>query len=410
MSGLSTMLLALIFLGVVGCFVVAEKLAEKEDVKSGRLALVAVGIGLLLGIGMLTRYAFGVLAIPSIIYLAWGFPKRRLLMSMSACLIFMMVVTPWLVRNYRLSGSPFGVAGYAVLEETQRFPDTRLQRSLNPDFSKAGPVDIFRKLVLNSSELIQNDLPRMGQNWISAFFLVGMLIPFQGKGLIRLRRFGVGTLAVLFVAQALFRTHSTTESPVVNGDNLLVLMFPLVAIFGVAMYETLLDHIRLPFPEARHLVTGGLLLISSLPLVLTLLPPRTFPVAYPPYHPPVIQQSANWLAQEDLMMSDIPWAVAWYGKRPCVWNTLSVEPDFYTLNDLTKPVKGLYLTQVTTDTKLSSEILLGADFAWQRFALDAVLRTNLPAGFPLKHGRRDFQEAGQIFLTDRNRWAGRSTQ
>ncbi len=335
-SGLCTMLLILLFLGLLGCFVTAERLAEKEETSAGRLAAVAVGIGLLLGVGMLTRYSFGVLAVPSIFYLAWAFPKRRLLMALLAGSVFLMVITPWLVRNFRLSGNLFGTAGYAIVEGTQPFPDTRLQRSLNPDFSKFGPVDVSRKFMLNASEMIQNDLPRLGQNWISAFFLVGILIPFQGPALVRLRWFGIGSLAALFIAQALFRTHLTDESPIVNGDNLLVLMFPLVAIFGVAMYETLLAQIRLPFPEARHLVTGGLVLISSLPLLLTLLPPRIYPVAYPPYHPPVIQQSANWMAEDDLIMSDIPWAVAWYGRRPCVWTTLTVVPDFYTINDLTK--------------------------------------------------------------------------
>ncbi len=406
-SGLSTMLLILIFLGLVGCFLMTERLAENEGTGAGRLAGLAIGIGLLLGIGMLTRYSFGVLAVPSILYVACSFPKRRLVMALVVSCVFLMVVTPWLVRNFRLSGNLFGAAGYAFMEETQRFPDSRLQRSLNPDFSKFGPGDVLRKFMLNASEIIQNDLPKLGQNWISAFFLVGMMIPFQGAALARLRRFGLGSVAALFLAQALFRTYLTAESPIVNSENLLVLMFPLVAIFGVAMYETLLEQIPLPFPEARHLVTGGLVFIVSLPLLLTLLPPRIYPVAYPPYHPPVIQQTASWLAEDDLMMSDVPWAVAWYGKRPCVWTTLTVVPDFYTINDLTKPVKGLYLTQLTTDTKLSSEVLMGADFAWQRFALDAVLRTNLPAGFPLKHGRRDFQQSGQIFLTDRNRWGGR---
>ncbi len=409
-SGLSTMLLLLLFLGLVSCFVAAEKLAENEETRSVPFAAAALGIGLILGIGMLTRYSFGVLAVPSVAYLALAFPKRRLMMSALASLVFVIVVTPWLVRNFNLSGNLFGTAGYAIFEETQRFPDTRLQRSLNPDFSQFGPEQVLKKFLLNASELIQNDLPRLGQNWISAFFLVGMLIPFQGVALVRLRWFSIGCLAVLFISQALLRTHLTDESPIVNGDNLLVLMFPLVAIFGVAMYETLLEQIRLPYPEARHLVTGGLILVSSLPLLLTLLPPRIYPVAYPPYHPPVIQQASSWMAEDDLMMSDVPWAIAWYGRRPCVWTTLTVVPDFYTINDLTKPVKSLYLTQVTTDTKLSSEVLLGADFAWQRFAMDAVLRTNLPTGFPLKHGRRDFQESGQIFLTDRNRWSTRSTR
>ena len=46
-------------------------------------------------------------------------------------------------------------------------------------------------------------------------------------------------------------------------------------------------------------------------------------------------------------MSDIPWAVAWYGQRQCVWLTLKCTPDakdpstredFFAINDYQKPI------------------------------------------------------------------------
>lgn len=407
-SGLSTMLLILFFLGIVRLLFAVENIEEDADAPVGRFLGAAVGIGACLALGMLTRYSFGLLALPVFLYMAFVLPRYKVLTLGVAIAVFVLSVSPWLVRNFQLSGNFFGIPGYAAVEMTQRFPEQRLQRSLNPDFSRVESFDVVRKTMVNLAEIVRSDLPKVGENWITAFFLVGLLLPFQNPVLSRLRWLVVGSLGVLTVAQAMGRTYLTEESPGLNSENLLILLFPVMVIFGVAVLETLLDTVTFPFPEARPILTGGVVALLSLPLFFALMPPRSSPVAYPPYHPPVIQQTANWLESEDLFMSDVPWAVAWYGRRSCVWTTLNIAPDFYTINDLSKPIKGLYLTQVTTDSRLSAEVLLGADFAWQRFALDAILRTNLPTGFPLKHGRRDYQEAGQLFLTDRNRWGYRT--
>ena len=49
------------------------------------------------------------------------------------------------------------------------------------------------------------------------------------------------------------------------------------------------------------------------------------------------------------MMSDVPWAVAWYGQSQCVSLALNVRVDFFALNNYLKPVSALYLTPQTVD-------------------------------------------------------------
>ena len=44
-------------------------------------------------------------------------------------------VADLLGRNYSVSGTPFGTAGYAVLQETSLFQGLDLERTLHPDFS-----------------------------------------------------------------------------------------------------------------------------------------------------------------------------------------------------------------------------------------------------------------------------------
>jgi hypothetical protein len=48
-------------------------------------------------------------------------------------------------------------------------------------------------------------------------------------------------------------------------------------------------------------------------------------------------------------MSDVPWAVAWYGQSQCLWLTLNARTDFFVVNDYLKPISALYLTPPTVD-------------------------------------------------------------
>ena len=84
------------------------------------------------------------------------------------------------------------------------------------------------------------------------------------------------------------------------------------------------------------------------------------------------------------MMSDVPWAVAWYGRRQCVWLTLNAQDDFYAINDV-KPVQALYLTPKTMDGKLFSDMGLGMGNSWGSFVANAVVQRQIPGNFPLRY-------------------------
>ena len=78
-----------------------------------------------------------------------------------------------------------------------------------------------------------------------------------------MRYFLLGCVVVLSLAQALGRTQLSEESPEINSENLLVLLAPLVLVYGVSLFYLLLEQMRLPFPELRlrrhrHLQPGRL--------------------------------------------------------------------------------------------------------------------------------------------------------
>ena len=324
------------------------------------------------------------------------------------------VMTPWVVRNYLVSGTPFGTAGYAVVENTSAFSEYRLQRSVEPDFSGVDVKVVGRKLMANTRQIAQNDLPRLGGSWVTAFFLAGLLVSVANPAARRLRYFLLMSFAVLIVVQALGRTQLSEDSADINSENLLVLLVPLVLVYGVSLFYNLLDQIEFRFRELRFIVIGLFAVLACLSMILTLLPlaldmmlhfqlPTGQPRAYPPYHPPAIQAAAGWMKEDELIMSDIPWAVAWYGQRESIWLTLNTRADFFAINDYFKPVRELYLTRVTLDSRFPQQLMQTEEQTWPKLIIETMFNKEGPARFPLRKSVPGWLPE-QFLLTDWERW------
>ena len=202
---------------------------------------------------------------------------------------------------------------------------------------------------------------------------------------------------------ALGQTQLSVESPEVNSENLLVLLAPLAFIYGVGLFLTLLDQMNLPVLQLRYPIIAAFAALSCLPMIFALLPPKTSPVAYPPYHPPDIQRTAGWMGENELMMSDVPWAVAWYGQRQCAWLTLNAQDDFNAINYWMKPVQALYLTPKTMDSRFVSDWARAREYSWGSFILQVVTQHQIPPQFPLRIAPKEYLPE-RLYLTDRERW------
>ncbi len=410
-SGLSTLLLLFIFMSLVWCLTLWE--AEARESKRGDqvLLVLAAAAGLLVGIGGLTRYAFAWMIIPTLIFVIGLAKSRRGLFGLITLVAFVAVMAPWIARNYNLSGTPFGTATYAVLQDTGNFTGNRLERSLSPDLQFFIPA-LQAKLLANSRAILQSPFSSLGGGWIAGFFLVGLLVGFRNPAIRRMRYFLVSSLALLIVVQALGRTQLSDDSPEINSENLLPVLLPLVVIYGVSLFFLLLDQINFPIPELRPVAVGAFGFLACLPMIFALWPPGTSPVAYPPYHPLVIQQTAAWIKEDEWIMSDIPWAVAWYGDRQSVWLTLNATADpknsnsqenFYTIDYFHKPINALYLTPKTLDERFVSGWIRAGEYSWGDFIVNTVLKNQVPPDFPLRQMPSGYLPE-QLFLSDWKRW------
>ncbi len=438
-------MLSNIFVLLVICLASFERWARGSDVPRGRLIWLGLGAGLLVGLGALTRYSFGWLIIPVGLFLAAYAPRGRVAVSVSAVLVFLAVLTPWLARNHHWSGTLFGTAGYAAMADIYPFKSDEIQRSMEVPGTESSLADAaLRKLLVNAPPLLQEQLPTLGGGWLTAFFLVGLFVPFVDPGRNRLRWFLAAAAALFLVVQAMGKTELSAESPV-NGENLLVLLAPVVFIFGMALFTTLLDQLPLTFFRAREAVTAAFLVLLCLPLMLTLLPPRRNVHAFPPYHPLYIQTMTEWMEKHEMIMGDLPWATAWYGDHLCVWLSLNFadrrhQNDFYAINDFHRPVRALHLSRETLDKPMMVGVEVDQDrTSWERFAFGLVqaysdirqiagprgtgadlsdeqrkrvmarwtraLQELAPAGFPLRQTPFNYLERGQLILSDRARWS-----
>ena len=135
-SGLSTMLLMVIFLGLVWCVLRIEEMGREPQPRATWLLGLALAAGVLTGVGALTRYAFGWTIIPVALFLFFFSGQRRVLHALAALGAFVIVLTPWVVRNCAVSGTPFGTAGFAFAEGRHLFPRFQLERSVHPEFGE----------------------------------------------------------------------------------------------------------------------------------------------------------------------------------------------------------------------------------------------------------------------------------
>ncbi len=128
-------------------------------------------------------------------------------------------------------------------------------------------------------------------------------------------------------------------------------------------------------------------------------------VQWPPYIPPYIAVLGNWTKENEIIMSDMPWAVAWYADRRSLWVPASI-PDYLSLDDwgvLKGRIVGLYLTPISGNAEFLTQLKKGEWAEWSPF----IERNANLKNFPLKAVTPLDREKMLVFYADRDRWTVR---
>lgn len=396
-AGLPTAFLSMLFmLATYGIFK-AEKWAEAG--KSNRWIYGALtAAALAVGLGTLTQYSFASILIPLLVYVGVSFRARGWQGKVALCLgVFVIVLVPWVARNWRVSQTLFGLSRFELSEglrlnyQTEIKPG-QLQRVYGIG-TRIRPAAVVKKLFLNSRELYEKTLKDIGSNYLIAFFLASLLHRFRRDEVFRLRRLIFWTLltCVLWLGLAGPSKH-----------NPLTMFFPLIIIYGCAFFFVMFERLQFRRRWERRAFVGMFAVLNVLPFLYTILPPaRTSP--YPPYDSGVIAAVGNTFREDEIVATDMPWAMAWYADKTALWAPFD-RADYLAINDEIRSIAGIFVTPVTPMSMTVNEAWAGYQSFWTRVYQPPPRWQSPDAFFDSYHWRPLTMDGMHVLLVNRPRW------
>jgi hypothetical protein len=244
-----------------------------------------------------------------------------------------------------------------------------------------------RKWMTYARQMWETDLKLLGGNWMICFFAASCFYVFRREDLQKIKWLPIYAM-LSFTAILPFVWLPPIQG--VTTQNIFSLLTPFVFVFGAVFFLVLLDRWELRSGFASNTVIVAFLAINSFGFLYAMLGPRIPPFRYPPYYPPLIAKASGLLKAEPVsiggssakmrewMMTDMPWAVAWYGQRPAIGLTYKVA-EFLKIHDQEKEFSALFLTPVSSHRDYIGTIVQGELKDW----MPLITLRGLPADCPL---------------------------
>jgi hypothetical protein len=391
LSGLPQMLMLMLFSGAVWLTLFAM---GNQD-RSATMLAALFGAGLLFGLMILAHGLAVWIFLGWLVFALLYFPPRWVA-GLAALAAVLMVTLPWMVRNYAVCKNPLGLSIYDALSAAGT-PEEGFLRSLD-DAPHVGGSMLLPKIKVGILSQFGSLFSYIGMNLAAAAFFLALLHPFRSPITSMFRWCIVLMWLGAVVGMAAFGLNG-----VVSSNQLHVLFVPLFIFFGLAFLLILWSRWELMDPIYRLIFLTVVIILSAIPMVSQLVSSKGAAIQWPPYVPPFIAVLGDWYGEKEVLVSDMPWAVAWYAQRKAVLLPESVG-DFNRINDyraLGEPVTGLYLTPLTGNLRLYSDIYKGAYKEW------ALLITRPPKveGFALPAYTALPIDGECIIFADHDRWS-----
>jgi len=362
-SGLPQMLMLLLFsCGLYFTYRAVE--AQEEGRSSLMLPLVAA---VFFSLMVLAHWVAVWIFFGYLVFAAFAFRPRGIAALSSLAILVLFTIFP-IFRMVEITGQPFGVARFVFYNGLANGSESVVMRTVDLGATPLSLDGLLLKLL--STTLVQSiDLvPFLGGILAAPIFFVALLHPFKRPSIARFRWMILSCWFLGTIGMAIFGIDRDATHP----NQLHLLFAPVMAAYGLAFLSILWS--RLPFvattPLLRHAHFFVIIALSAAPLVLSL--PREvrtylqltdkggFP-QWPPYYPPMLNLGlGKWVEKDgpetEIVVSDQPWAVAWYADCHSLWLPLSVE-DLLQLDDratdLGTPFSGVLVTPSSRDTGTS---------------------------------------------------------
>lgn len=393
LSGLPQMLMLFLFSATLYVLLRAIEAQNRGGAVGIWLGLTGLGFGLLALSHALTIWMF----VGALIVMIFFF-KPRGWAAVIVLGVFLAVYTPWLVRNFVITGNPMGVAMYSVLDEI-KYSEAGHMRRLSLDLADVGPGNFRTKITKNLVDEMGRLLQYLGWSAVALTFFVALLHVFKRPETAALRWL---ILAMWLGAVLGMAIYGIREEQGVAANQLHLLFIPIMTCYGLAYLLVQWNRLEINFRIARLAFLTLLFIVCSLPMLFTVLLPSTKGgVRWPPYVPPYISVLNQWMQPEEITATDMPWAIAWYAGRRAMWlpDTQKTFTEFHDYGVFGAPLNGLYLTPISGSQNTLGDILKGEYSDWAPL----ILRSVDLQKFPLKWATLLGLDNECVFFADRDR-------
>lgn len=270
----------------------------------------SVAAGAVFGLCWLTEYMTFALIAPALIAAFYAAPERRLRHLGWFVVGLIAVMLPWWVRNCLLAHNPlFTLDSYALVMFTRAHPGHTLFRIADasalrlPALVAEEPRGLLGKELLGLGSAYRTIAPLVGL-YVVGFFVIALMRRLAGPRQNFLRVMVVLLLVFLGVIGA---AHNPSAE-------LFFVLVPLIVVLCAGYFVVLArEWIRTTVGQAAAVAI--FVLIAAYPAFVSWALPQ----------PKGISDKANLdylrrtLPPNAVVVTDIPWAVAWYAQRPAVW-------------------------------------------------------------------------------------------
>lgn len=316
--------------------------------------------------------------------------------------VFLLITIWWpIFHNMKYSGNPLGSGLYLFYAGNANAGDEAgLMRDLEQTSGSLDLNGLPSKIMLNGINQIGDIYNYLGAVVVAPLFFLALLHPFRRREIADFRWCILGMWLFGAVGMTIYGIEPHTKEQETDSNNLHIMFMPVMTGYGLAFLAVLWNRLNLPLhmPIVRngHFILA--VLVSALPTLLKA-PNRVATAVsghelrstlYPYYVPKAIAEYGRMVDEKEAIVTDIPWAVAWYADRASIWLPRNKQQweDLNTYGKIRgQPITGILLSHYILATP-PTELLFPQqlNFEWRDYIL---LRTSGTLGSANARGFRE---------------------
>lgn len=373
-SGLPQMLLLLFF----SCGLYFAYLALEAS-QEGRMSIIhAVVASVFFVLMVLTHWITVWIFLGFLTYSAIAFRPRGVVALVGLVVLALGVAIP-MIRAANFTGQPFGTAFYVLYNGLASGAESTVMRNHDLDGNPLSLDGLALKVLATTLVQLSDLLPFFGGILVAPIFFIALIHPFKRASIAHFRW---GILLMWVFAALGMSIFGVSRDVALHPNQIHILFAPIMAAYGLAFISIMWSKVEsvhsVPFLKNAHYI--AVVVLSCAPMLLSMpnkvkiglafrdrgLPqwPPYMPLALNSVLPKLLAPSDGEAKKTKIVVSDQPWAVAWYADEISLWLPMTTQ-GFDQLEDkalaLGTPFAGILITPSSfgTETAPAARALYG---------------------------------------------------